>query len=90
MSDGYEQDQKGVVGDRCAACEAGQEGVDQCVDSYQQGAYPIVPPFVVGLREALYYFRAQEVRKFVEGALYKEVEGGVGVVNSSDQFSRVF
>ena len=90
LGDGHVQDQKGVLGDGSAAYEAGQEGVDHDIDSYQQGAYPVAPPFVVGLREAVHYFRAQEVGEFVDGALCEETKGGVGARNSFDRFGRVF
>ena len=59
------------------ACEVCQERVDHGIDSHQQEAHQIIPPFIVGLRETLHDFRAQVVGALVEGALYKEAGDGV-------------
>ena len=56
----------------------------------RQGTHPIIPPFVVGPGEAVHYFRVQEVGEFVEGVMWEEAEGGVGVRNIVNKLGGVF
>ena len=62
---GHVRDQKWVLEEGGMACDAGQEKVDHGLDSHQQWAYPVIPPFVVALGEAVHDFRAHEVGELV-------------------------